>query len=262
MRLSRILFAALAVAGTSAAAAEGADWEQVSSFPQGRIFRRQDPGASVVTVQARGVMAAPPWAVRQVVLAPAKYEGVLRGIVEEKVLSYERCEPGAQSLPGCKVQLVYNRLDLPVVSQRDYTIRVELEQDELLSGGEFRESWSVAADQGPAPRDGVVRIRINNGGWVLKPDGSGTDFTYTVGTDPGGIIPSWAANMANNRELPRMIAAVENAAKKLAAEALAARGGAETAAPQVAAESAKEPAVERRGSPPAASRECGANEAR
>lgn len=200
-----------------------AAWALLSAFPEGRLYRGQ---GSPAPLRAEGTMAAPAWAVREVVLAPSRFEGVMPYLAEERVLSVARCAPGATALPGCKSAVVYDRFSPPVVGDREGAIRVDLLEDALAAGGVFREAFALVPG-GPS-RPGAVRMVADRGGWLLRADGGRTRFVYEIATDPGGLVPRWLADRANRRSVPDMIAAVERAAASLARQ--------RAAAPQVHAE--------------------------
>jgi hypothetical protein len=55
----------------------------------------------------------------------------------------------------------------------------------------------------------------NTGAWELSPAPDGTTrFTYRIDIDPGGSVASWIVNMANKSQVPAVIAAVEDEARK------------------------------------------------
>ena len=61
--------------------------------------------------------------------------------------------------------VVYQHLNLPVVSDRDYVLSVRW-------GGDRGVHWvtfHAITQQGPAPRDGIVRVTDHEGSWQLKP---------------------------------------------------------------------------------------------
>ncbi len=216
--LTFLLVAAPAGAEEPVPADLGEGWEHSLTFSQGKIYRKELPDSSLKAVHARGTIDAPAWAVRLVVLSPSKFQGVMPRLAEEKVLAGEGCQPEAAALPGCKVVYVYNRISMPVIQDRDYTLRVELTRDELGKGGAFVQSWRLDTANGPAPKSGVTRMSFNQGYWELSADGEKTLFRYSIETDPGGAVPNWAVNRANQSEVPRMLQAVEVAARQLARE--------------------------------------------
>jgi hypothetical protein len=60
----------------------------------------------------------------------------------------------------------------------------------------------------------VVRVRVNDGYWLLEPREAGrkTQATYYVYTAPGGAVPPFAANAANRVAVPRVFEAIRKAA--------------------------------------------------
>jgi hypothetical protein len=101
-------------------------------------------------------------------------------------------------------RISYERIAAPLSSERDYTIRVT---DAVDDKGVITHSFKVANDRGPKPIDGVVRIEILEGHWVLEPADGGkkTKATYWVYTSPGG---TFIANAANNTAVPNLYEAV------------------------------------------------------
>ena len=57
---------------------------------------------------------------------------------------------------------------------------------------------------------GVVRIKLNEGSWLATPldGGTRTRLTYTLLTNPGGLIPDFVANMSNTTAIPELFKAV------------------------------------------------------
>jgi len=102
--------------------------------------------------------------------------------------------------------IIYQYLSLPVVSDRDYVMHTTHSRG---PAGELRVTWDAIPGVRP-PRDGVVRVLLNRGGWVLEPlaDGKRTRATYRLVTSPGGSIPRFAANLSNTRAVPALVDAV------------------------------------------------------
>ena len=66
-------------------------------------------------------------------------------------------------------------------------------------------------------KDGIVRVKINTGAWILAPlaGGKRTRITYRVSTNPGGSIPTWLANKSNTTAIPDLFKAVRKRAAAL-----------------------------------------------
>ncbi len=98
----------------------------------------------------------------------------------------------------------YERATPPIVSARDYTLRIGIEAD--AKTGARRRKWSLANDKGPAEVPGTVRVTVNEGHFEILPDGKGgTLFRYRLITNPGGSIPLWIAKRASTDNLPDLI---------------------------------------------------------
>ena len=183
----------------------------------GDVYSSEVPGSAFRSLEVHGKLKAPAWAVREVVLAPSQY-GLTPYLSEERVVGGDECATGQTRLPGCKVHWLYTLVKPPFVAPRDYTIRVALARDDLLSGGAFELRWTLSRDHGPPSPAGTVRLKENTGAWIVEAAGAVTRFVYRVFNDPGGSIPAWLVNSGNEREIPKMIAAVEKAANDLAAK--------------------------------------------
>ena len=55
---------------------------------------------------------------------------------------------------------------------------------------------------------------VNFGSWVVNQEGNKSKLTYRVCTDPGGDVPHWIVNQANQRYLPQMLEDIESFAGK------------------------------------------------
>jgi hypothetical protein len=226
------------------AVAAAASWVLASSFPQGRLFRLEQPGSDVVALRAEGRLHAPPWAVRAVLLEGWRSERISPYLVEHRVLHAEGCRDGAREIAGCQAVWAYERYDPPVVGARDYVFRMEVASDRLEEGGGFELRWELDESRG-APPEGATHMKRNTGAWTVRAEGADTRFTYRIAADPGGGLPAWVVNMANRAQVPAVIAAVEAAARKLADAR-----GAETPPARPAGGAAPGAEEERRAAPP------------
>jgi hypothetical protein len=109
------------------------------------------------------------------------------------------------------VWYAYQRLSIPFLHDRDYTLRYEARQDSLH--GVYSIVWTIANDNGPPPEESVVRIEVSRGSIEIRPLGSGTraQLTYTMYADPGGSVPGWLANIGNRSTVPDLLRAIRDA---------------------------------------------------
>jgi START domain-containing protein len=93
---------------------------------------------------------------------------------------------------------VYERLSLPMIDDRDFTLEVRWAAEQS--------SWFVtyhAVDAGVAAQEGVVRVEQHDGGWQLHPTADGgTRVRFESNLDLGGSVPSWMTRSGAADELP------------------------------------------------------------
>lgn len=157
------------------------------------VFR--DANASTIRLVAQGRLEAPPERVRAALLDYERHVGVVSRVSESRIL--ERRTTGL---------LVYQRLSLPVVSDRDMTLRVTW-------GGDQRDGWiayEAVADGGPAVPDGVVRLDHYRGRWRLKAadGGRATIARLTIDMDMGGSLPPRLAAANAGKDIPALFDAI------------------------------------------------------
>jgi hypothetical protein len=193
-----------------------ATWALLSTFQQGRLYRMEGDGSDVVALRAEGTLKAPAWAVREVLLRAFESDRLSPYLAHRKVLHAEGCKEGANDLPGCRKVWVYERYEPPIVGARDYAFRMDVVVDDVVEGGDFELRWTLDESRG-SPPEGVKHMVRNTGGWEIAPAGGDQSrFRYHIDIDPGGGVPSWIVNIANKSQVPSVIAAVEDEARKLA----------------------------------------------
>jgi len=119
---------------------------------RGTVTVYKHGSSSIIHIAAEGRLNAPPAEVRRVLLAYERQTRRIGRLSEARVIWR-----GAHRL------LVYQRLNLPIVSDRDFTLAV--------SWGEKGDSRWIryrAVSGGPAQRSGVVRVSTHEGSWQLK----------------------------------------------------------------------------------------------
>jgi len=110
--------------------------------------------------------------------------------------------------------IAYQRLELPLVSDRDYTLRSQNDKWFGPDGAIYRIRWAPANDKGPAVKPGVLRVNVCEGGWLLEPEGaSSTRATYSIFTDSGGTLPPFLANKGSRIAIQRVFRALRERVK-------------------------------------------------
>lgn len=196
-----------------------ASWALVSTFQQGHLYRMEREGSAVVALRAEGTLDAPAWAVRDVLLRAFESDRLSPYLAHRKVLHAEGCREGGKDLPSCKKVWVYERYEPPLVGARDYAFRMDVVVDDVEAGGDFELAWTLDESRG-APPEGATHMVRNTGGWEIGSAGPGKSrFRYHIDVDPGGSVPAWIINAANRSQVPSVIGAVEDEARKLAVKA-------------------------------------------
>jgi len=165
--------AARAPAPASALASEG--FTLLGEEKGVRVHNRDKRSGVEFAAEAR--LPAPPEQVRRALLDYASHQKWQERLKENKIVARD-----ADSL------LVYQRLELPVIDDRDYTLKATW-------GAEGQILWmrfAAANERGPKPVSGVVRVTALEGGWRLEPEGDkGTRAVYRFHIDVAGSVPSW-----------------------------------------------------------------------
>ncbi|CAM4379166.1 MULTISPECIES: START domain-containing protein [Myxococcus] len=196
------------VLGLTAGAARAEEaWKTVAEKPY-VVKVRARPGSEAKDVWAEGELAASAADVQSVLRDVDAYRHWMPYVKESRIL---------KDLPD-EGQLTYTKLDLPVVSSRDYICSVVLESRLAEDGsGVFAQRWQATPDAIPQRR-GTVRIRLNEGSWRVEPRGEGKSHAvYRFTVDPAGSIPGFLARMGQKDAVEDTFRAVEKRAREHAA---------------------------------------------
>jgi hypothetical protein len=87
-----------------------------------------------------------------------------------------------------RMMVSYDYIEVPFLSDRDVVIQTEIGRDPKTGQPNIR--WHAIQGEGPAPRDGVVRMPSSSGSWTLTPRARGTLAVYQSHVELGGSIPA------------------------------------------------------------------------
>ncbi|WP_257463399.1 START domain-containing protein [Archangium lipolyticum] len=188
----------------------GADepaWKQVTRDDGITVLARTPEGGSVAEVKATALVDAPPHDVWRVIRDYPNYKKTMPYTEESRVLSSEQ---------DGKVIVFQCLVNAPLVDKREFIIRIVDESDWKDGQGFLKAAWTMATEGLPPEREGVVRVKLNRGYWLLEPreEGKKTFVTYYLYTDPGGSLPGWVADRANKKSVPDVLRAVRKYATK------------------------------------------------
>jgi polyketide cyclase/dehydrase/lipid transport protein len=178
-------------------------WQLSSNAKDVAIYSRPHPGSQLKEFKAIGPIEAPTYAVHAVIDDFENYPKFMPCTRECRLIKRD-----GDSIVG------YQRLSPKICADRDYTLRVWKKSWPAADGLIFMSHWTPANELGPPEKEGVVRVKICDGGWLLEPDGATkTRATYSVYTDTGGVIPPFIANRAGQIGISRLFDAVRKQVK-------------------------------------------------
>ncbi len=179
------------------------EWKDEANSRGVLVQSRPHPGSSVKEYRGVGLVAAPPSVVFAVLNDSEAYPSFMPYTSECRVLKRDK-----------DTVLAYQRLNVPLVSDRDYTLRSRFARWLGPDGPIFRIRWEPANDLGPAEKPGVLRVNVCEGGWLLEPQGANaTRATYSIYTDSGGSLPAFIANNGSRIAIGKVFEAVRKQVK-------------------------------------------------
>src|SRR6266404_8517274 len=185
------------------AATQSEEWKAVKQTGGVTIYSRPHPGSHLKEFRAIGEIDAPSHAVHKVIDDVESYTSFMPYTAEARVLERKH-----NSI------LTYQRISPKIVSDRDYTIRIEKKSWPAQYGLAYFSEWKPANEHGPAERPGVFRVKLVDGSWLLEPIGPNkTRATYFVFTDSGIAVPPLVANKISETGISKLFAAVRKQAK-------------------------------------------------
>jgi hypothetical protein len=166
-----------------------AGFQPVGQRAEVMVYKRS--GASGVELYAEGDIAAPPSRVQAVLLDYAHHSRFVKDVAETRILRRDET-----------ALWVYQRLDLPMIADRDFTLRVTWGQE----GEVLWTRFTCDNNQGPPPQPGVVRVSVHDGQWHLAPiaGGTATHARYQVHLELAGSLPGWMARSGATKEVPAL----------------------------------------------------------
>jgi hypothetical protein len=192
---------ALTVSSAQPAAKE--DWKLAKQTGGVAIYSRPHPGSTLKEFKAIGEIDAASDAAHNVIDDVAAYSSFMPYTKECRVIKQEK-----DSI------ITYQRLSPKIVSDRDYTIRIEKKSWPAENGLAYSNRWEQANDEGPPEQQGVFRVKLCEGSWLLEPAGPNkTRATYFVFADSGITVPPFLANTISETGISKLFAAVRKQAK-------------------------------------------------
>ena len=171
------------------------------------IKTRARPGTNVKEIWAEGDLRAAPSDIQRTLYDLERFTQFMPYITEAH-------EVGTREPDGSRY--TYSRLDLPVLSPRDFVHRVYVDRDAGTDpSGVFASHWFSVPTKIPERRS-VVRLQISEGSWLVTPlpGGESSHVIYCICADPAGSLPAFAINRANASGISDTFDNIEREARK------------------------------------------------
>jgi hypothetical protein len=167
----------------------GHDYHRVAEQHGVTVYKNDHE--SGIALAAEGDFPAPPDRVIKVLTDYANHPRWNKHLKESRILQR-----------GDDWLVVYERLGLPMIEDRDYTLKVRWGERDGKSWLEFRTDNPA----GPAPRGGAVRVSTHEGLWELEPidGGQRTHARYFFHLDLAGSLPGWMAKGRAGKDVPHL----------------------------------------------------------
>ncbi len=161
--------------------------------------------SSVFEIWAEADLAAPVQDIQETLTTMERFEHFMPYVKSAKEVSRE---------PDGSIY-TYTELGFPIISDRDYVVQVWLDEGVKPDGsGAYRTHWVAAHDKLPE-KSGIVRVKVNEGSWVVTAkDDHTSHVVYRFAADPGGMLPTWAKNIGNRRGVSGTLEAIEKEAQR------------------------------------------------
>jgi len=210
----RAVWGAVLAASAAAltAAADDAGWilsKRDESVDSGyALYRRQAPGDEFATWRLETELAAPPEIVER---------ATLRNLAEEPSVATAGRRQRLLRREG-DVFWIHTEIAVSLAADRDAILRVERRRD--AAAGVLRVEWRADPDAGPAPKPGIVRMRVSRGFWEFTPaPGGRTCVHYESYAEPGGPFPRWLVDSIASSEVMEGLAELRSALARVSLEA-------------------------------------------
>jgi hypothetical protein len=179
------------------------DWTLAKQVNGVAIYSRPHPGSKLKEFKAIGEIDANNKTVHNVIDDVEAYASFMPYTAECRVIARKQ-----DSI------LTYQRVSPKIVSDRDYTLRIQKKSWPVENGLAYLSRWEPANEHGPAEKPGVFRVKVCIGSWLLEPLGTNkTRATYSVFTDSGIVGPTFLANTISATGISKLFAAVRKQAK-------------------------------------------------
>ena len=172
-------------------------WEKLSDERGVVIERRVVPGSTLPEIRATARSPLRPSVIAETIWNYHEYPQFIPNLKRLDILSDTEDD-----------RLTYEQVSVPLLSDRDYTVRVRKRADTAAQRYEI--SFQTENDTGPPPDRRHVRVAHIRGKWTAEPaaDGAGSLVRYQVQAEGGGSVPNWVADRVQRTAAANLVRAM------------------------------------------------------
>lgn len=178
------------------------DWKLIDDDRGVTVEQREVPGAAYGEIRVRASSKLTPEQVFETIWKHHEYPQFMPNLKHLKIVKEQS-----------DVRWVYQQVSVPVVSDREYTLRVTRQLDS--ESHVYQAQFETDHPAGPPPNPDFTRVKLIRGSWTVEPkEGGGTDLTYRIFSDPGVSLPRFVIENAQKKATANAVRAMlERAAK-------------------------------------------------
>ena len=178
------------------------NWKPVKKSKNYQVFVSKDGKSSIQKLKVTATMTGTLEKAKKVILGVENYKNFMPKI--KKSIVFDKKD---------KCLLTYTQMDTPVMSDRDYVLKLCVTHDNEKN---LRITWNTIEDKRYPVNKAYVRVTKNEGFWIVKKlDNKNIEVIYSFAIDPKTSAPSFMINSANKSTIVKIIKAVEKEIKKL-----------------------------------------------
>lgn len=169
-RVGTLGLLSILIVSPATAAEKWSEWKSAHDRDGIRVETRKNAATGVLQTRATALLDCPSDELWELLIREESFLRIMPDMQEsERVKGSE----------GSNEEWWYQRVSRPPISDRDYTLYVQWTVEETELGRRYNRWWSVDNDNGPAPKEKVLRLHVNDGSWLLTPaEGGKTAFEY------------------------------------------------------------------------------------
>lgn len=165
------------------------------------VYYRNSENSDIGEIKAWAFMTGTVDEAVAIIMKTEDYPRIFKNIEKTEILHRDK-----------KCEIAYTILDVPVISNRDYTIKACIvEKTDKYA----KITWDEVEHPDKPPYDKYVRVPVNQGYWEIHQEKKDEiKLVYFVHADAGGMLPKFIQRIANRKAVPDTLFSIYREIKK------------------------------------------------